>query len=88
MNTNQSRSSVRLKRIGPERSTLPDLTAWDIAKTVFSDSASHASFVRPNQNHKPFHANDDTFQNKTDVDFALQFGAWLSGIAGNIEKAL
>lgn len=85
-NTSQSSSPVNLRRIGTESSVLPDLTAWDIAKAVLSDSSSHDSFARPNHNHNLFHATNDPFQNKTYVDVALQLGAQLAGITGNIDK--
>ncbi|KAF4771695.1 hypothetical protein HAV15_004526 [Penicillium sp. str.  len=71
-NTSQSSSPVNLRRrIGPERSVLPNLTAWDIAKAVLSDSSSRSSFARPNYNHNLFHATDDPLQNKTYVDVAV-----------------
>ncbi|KAJ9487637.1 hypothetical protein VN97_g5654 [Penicillium thymicola] len=85
-NTSQSSSPVNLRRIGSERSVLPNLTAWDIAKAVLSDSSSHGSFARPNHNHNLFHATDDPLQNKTHVDVALQLGAQLAGITSNIDK--
>ncbi|KUM62199.1 hypothetical protein ACN42_g4914 [Penicillium freii] len=85
-NTSQSSSPVNLRRIGTERSALPILTAWDIAKAVLSDSSSHGSFARPNHNHNLFHATDDPFQNMTYVDVALQLGAQLTGITGDIKQ--
>ncbi|KAJ5425985.1 hypothetical protein N7465_001055 [Penicillium sp. CMV-2018d] len=85
-NTSQSSSPVNLRRIGTERSALPNLTAWDIAKAVLSDSSSHGSFARPSHNHNLLHATDDPFQNKTYVDVALQLGAQLTGITGDIKQ--
>lgn len=84
-NTSLSSSPVNLRRIGTKRSALPNLTAWDIAKAVLSDSSSHGPFARPSHNHNLFHATDDPFQNKTYVDVALQLGAQLTGITGDIE---
>lgn len=86
-NTSQSSSPVNMRRrIGPERSVLPNLTAWDIAKAVLSGSSSRGSFARLNYNRNLFHATDDPFQNKTYVDVALQLGAQLTGITGDIEQ--
>lgn len=85
-NTSQSSSPVNLRRSGSERSVLPNLTAWDIAKAVLSDSSSQGSFARPNHHHNLFHATDDPFQNKTYVDVALQLGAQLTGITGDIDR--
>ncbi|CAI7581658.1 unnamed protein product [Penicillium viridicatum] len=85
-NTSQCSSPVHLRRIGTERSALPNLTAWDIAKAVLSDSSSHGSFARPNHNHNLFHATDDPFKNETHVDVYLQLGAQLTGITGDIKQ--
>ncbi|CAI7625014.1 unnamed protein product [Penicillium discolor] len=86
-NTSQSSSPVNLRRrLGPERSVLPNLTAWDIAKAVLSGSSSRGSFAGLDYNRNLFHATDDPFQNKTYVDVALQLGAQLTGITGDIKQ--
>lgn len=64
--------------------TLPSLTAWDIAKNILAVTAPYDN-LEPIEYHEPFF--DDPKETKMDVDWPLGIAVWLAGAAGNIDNS-
>ncbi|KAJ5731120.1 uncharacterized protein N7483_005628 [Penicillium malachiteum] len=79
-NMTESSSTTGWQKLGEEITTLPNLTAWDIASNVNSESHDTDGY-QPISSSTQFPETDDTL---VDVDYAIQLGAVFTGKTGNV----
>ncbi|KAJ5622129.1 hypothetical protein N7528_005361 [Penicillium herquei] len=79
-NTTESSSTTNWQMLEEESTTLPTLTAWDIASNVNSESHDSDGF-QPISSSSQF---PETNKTLVDVDYAIQLGAMFTGRTGNV----
>ncbi|KAJ6015673.1 hypothetical protein N7540_010264 [Penicillium herquei] len=79
-NLTESSSTTDWQKLGEESTTLPNLTAWDIASNVNSESHDTDGY-QPISSSAQFSETDETL---VDVDYAIQLGAMFTGKTGNV----
>ncbi|KAJ5380026.1 uncharacterized protein N7496_002454 [Penicillium cataractarum] len=80
-NISESSSDIRFELTGSKNATLPGITAWDIAQSVYgakNDLAESSASASPN----PFDV-DASY-----IDDALKMGSWAVGLSGSIRSLL
>ncbi|KAJ5636429.1 uncharacterized protein N7484_009742 [Penicillium longicatenatum] len=83
-NTTDKSSTTHLEVTGIERTDLPHLTAWQVAKNILEESVD-IDIYQPIVDSDQFRATNKTL---VDVDYSIQLGAKFIGETGSIDNLL